>query len=554
MTNKRLAEAAYRAMPIYVRALGRSADVEVEIHGSKAFTDKDRASGRRRVVLPDIDPTDEDAVSMTYAYAQHEIAHLRYGDLEAWEREWDNMSPLKRILTNIVCDVVDERSLIQNYPGALRDFNRGYRRLVQDSVFQPVTAEDKPVNQMTGYLLYRMRNEVLGQRMFDELAEGAERHARTSFSPGCMAKLGSIIARVNAIEATTDAMRLADEILKVLKDESDDKPPEQPTADEQSAAGSDSTPGSSGADAGEENESKSSQAARDSLNASEEDLKLRDVGQMMAKELEGAADEAVKESGHGGFGAGGGYASPPSFARRDDSLLAKVRSTSNAIRNRLLTMVEASREEDEWVADSGIVLDDFLIDRIPIGETSVFRNDTEVDGVNTAIVIMLDRSGSMGGSKIEIAREAALAVSHAVEQIPDVKVSVGAFPGEDNEVLPILEFGEQTKATAGRFSDLHASGGTPMTEAIWWGLEALLYRQETRKLLFVVTDGSPNNSVSTSKAIEVSELCGVETYGIGVGKTPVSTLFPRSCEIDSVQELARNLFGILQASLQTQAT
>lgn len=551
MNTAKLAESAYRAMPIYVRALGRSADVDVEIQGTSAFTDK--VGTRRRVILPQIDPTDEDAVSMTYAYAQHEIAHLRYGDLDAWEREWEHMSPLKRNLANIVCDVVDEKSLIRDYPGSRRDFNRGYRRLVQDAVFQSVTAEDKPVNQLTGYLLYRMRNEILGQEMFADMAEGAERHARNTFSPGCMAKLGSIIARVCAIDATTDAMKIADEVLKVLKDESEDTPPPPP---EEQSGGSDGQEDGScrGNSAGSEsgNRSMSAQAAHESLESTDEDLAQRDVGQVMAKELEGASEQARTDAG--GYGAGIGYASPPDFARRDDTLLSRVRGASNAVRNKLQAMVEASREEDEWVADSGIELDDFLIDRIPFGETAVFRHDTEVDGVNTAIVVVLDRSGSMNGTSIETAREAALAVAHAVEQIPDVAVSVGAFPGHKSDVLPIMDFGEKTRATAGRFSAINADGGTPMTEAIWWGMEVLLYRQETRKLLFVVTDGAPNNAFSTKKAIEVAERCGIECFGIGIGHTPVATLFPRSCEIGAVQELAANLFGMLQASLVRQVS
>lgn len=538
-------ELARRALPVFVKALGRAAHVETVIEGKQAYTDG------RRVVLPAVDPTDEDAVAMTYALARHEIAHLRYGDLETFEREMPNMSPLRRAITNIIRDIVDERALVTDYPGAKRDFLQGYRRLVVDGQVQPVVDGMKPAQVLTSYMHYRLRNDVLDQAPFADLAEGAERHARSMFSPGCMAKIGAALGRVVGISSSSDAIRIADDVVRILKEESEDPPPPRDAGEngqgENGTVSAGAQPGQgSGQDTGRE-------MATEALHATDADLNGNDLGQVMGEALQKAASEA-EANGVGGCHAGGiGFADEPGLAIEDPELLKSVRAASNALRFRLQSLVEASREEDDWLSPVGFDLDDFVVDRIPLGETSVFRQDIGVDAVNTAVMILFDRSGSMSGEAITIAKQASLAVAHALERIPDVAVAVAAFPGHRNDVLPVVRFGEVTTRTTGRFASLNASGGTPMTEGIWYGLDELLARPEPRKLLMVVTDGQPNNQRTTVQALAIARTAGVETYGIGIGSTPVRELFPTACEIDTVKDLAPRMFGMLETALISRA-
>jgi len=55
-----------------------------------------------------------------------------------------------------------------------------------------------------------------------------------------------------------------------------------------------------------------------------------------------------------------------------------------------------------------------------------------------------------------------------------------------------------------------------MTEAIWFGAAALLRCREPRKVLIVMTDGQPNDKLSTLEILQRCRDSGIETVGTAV--------------------------------------
>jgi len=547
---------ARRALPLFIRSIARSANVSVEIAGNDAYTQGDR------VVLPLVDPTDEHAVSITYAYARHEVAHIRYGEIRSFLDTAAQSSPLRKRIANIFRDVVDEKAYFDDYPGAVQDVDHAYQQLVKRGEFQQITEDSNPSAKMLGHLLYSSRRDVLDQHMFKDLAEGAEFHARNAFSAGAMTKIGGVMARVPAVSSNEDVWQLADEVIRILKDEAENNPPPPSCPESQEGEGvgdggmmfPGSGDGPSGTTDGKPQTEPTpppteaqQQAAQEALSASEGDMGNQDVGQIMAAVLNEASKEAAKEMGRG-LGAGDGLADPPGLAVDDPDLIHRVRAASNALRTRLQALVEAAREEEEWNSEAGVDLDDYQLPSVLHGDTAVFLDDDLVKEVDTAVFVVIDRSGSMSND-IDLAREATMAVAHALEQIQDVAVSTAAFPGHLHEVLPLTEFGESVLATSGRYTALHASGGTPMSEAVWYGIDALIKRPESRRIMLVVTDGAPNNTLATQKAIQVAQSCGIEVLGLGIGNTPVEALFPVAKEIQSMDQLSSSMFSMLEDSL-----
>jgi cobalamin biosynthesis protein CobT len=87
-----------------------------------------------------------------------------------------------------------------------------------------------------------------------------------------------------------------------------------------------------------------------------------------------------------------------------------------------------------------------------------------------------------------------------------------------------------------------------MTEAIWFGAASLLRCREPRKVLMVITDGQPNESLSTLELLQRCRDSGIETVGVGLG-LDVSHLFPIAITINDLSELRAQLFELSKAVL-----
>ena len=189
----------------------------------------------------------------------------------------------------------------------------------------------------------------------------------------------------------------------------------------------------------------------------------------------------------------------------------------------------------------------------------MFQRSSVKASPNTAIHLLVDKSESMGypladnlgnalGTRMPIALEASLALALALEGLPSVNPGITAFPGSDDEsVYRLLEHGQRVKSRTGAFA-LSPSGSTPMTEAIWFGAAALLRCREPRKVLLVMTDGQPNDKLSTLEILQRCRDSGIETVGIGLG-IEVSHLFPIAIAINDFRELRSQLFELSKTQL-----
>lgn len=250
---------------------------------------------------------------------------------------------------------------------------------------------------------------------------------------------------------------------------------------------------------------------------------------------------------------------PPMDERAGVILLRKVQGESGKIRAALQGLVQSQTLNRSQHACRGRRLDGKRLHRLPQGDIRVFQRQQAKAAPNTAIHLLLDKSESMGyqvtdsqgqpiGSRMPIALEATLALALAFEGIPGVNPGVTAFPGhQDDSVFRLLEHGQRVNARTGAFS-LAATGSTPMTEAIWFGAASLLCCREPRKVLMVMTDGQPNDTLSTLDILQRCRDSGIETVGVGLG-LDVSHLFPIAITINDLSELRAQLFELSKAVL-----
>jgi cobaltochelatase CobT len=241
------------------------------------------------------------------------------------------------------------------------------------------------------------------------------------------------------------------------------------------------------------------------------------------------------------------------------SLLNQVQSESVKIRAALQGWVQSQRLDRSHPACRGRRVIGRRLPQLALGDPRVFARRVVKPAPNTAIHLLLDKSDSMDEpvwgdknqsvtNRLSIALEASMALALAFEGIAGVNPGMTAFPGKDDtSVFRLLEHGERVRAHSAAFS-LRAGGTTPMTEGVWFAAAALLRCREPRKVLLVMTDGQPNDILSTLEILQRCRNSGIETVGVGLG-LDVSHLFPAAIMINELRELRSQLFALSKAVL-----
>jgi cobalamin biosynthesis protein CobT len=178
------------------------------------------------------------------------------------------------------------------------------------------------------------------------------------------------------------------------------------------------------------------------------------------------------------------------------------------------------------------------------GDEDVFTRKLEQDGIESAVMIAIDESDSMGDSmpvsgndrrrKIDIAADAALALSDALKRCPGAKYLVAKFSdrigcgrpertfdkygtvtGVQTVWRVVKKWNEQHGRLVGREATLRStSGGTPDLAALQDALTLLAQRPEQRKVLLFIGDGQ-GYSVDSARALQ-AKFPGVIVIGIGL--------------------------------------
>jgi secreted protein with Ig-like and vWFA domain len=104
----------------------------------------------------------------------------------------------------------------------------------------------------------------------------------------------------------------------------------------------------------------------------------------------------------------------------------------------------------------------------------------------TAVVLVLDKSGSMSGPKIEMAREAARASIRTLRPID--KIGVISFDETFNWVIPMGPAGN-LEDKSNLIGQITANGGTKIYQAVESAFEKIVIEQATHKHIILLTDG-----------------------------------------------------------------
>ena len=88
-----------------------------------------------------------------------------------------------------------------------------------------------------------------------------------------------------------------------------------------------------------------------------------------------------------------------------------------------------------------------------------------------------------------------------------------------------------------------------MEEALWCAASQLIYRQEERKIIMVITDGEPDHQADTQDIISLCERSGIELVGVGIQTDSVERLFKSSITVLDLASLRSSLFEVGKAAI-----
>lgn len=190
------------------------------------------------------------------------------------------------------------------------------------------------------------------------------------------------------------------------------------------------------------------------------------------------------------------------------------------------------------------------------GMPDIYKQRVDRTGVNTALSLLLDNSGSMGGHPIRVCQETAIVLDMSIQGTP-TKIEITGFTG--CATRPVLyryrsfgQTGQAASASLGNMDQVEL-GGTPVSTPLLEAWRRLAQQKEPRRIMIVVSDGgADSNDVEASRQAHdfiVSQGCRV--IGIAIGCVEQMKQWCDNCQaIDTIEDLPVALTKLVQESMR----
>lgn len=222
---------------------------------------------------------------------------------------------------------------------------------------------------------------------------------------------------------------------------------------------------------------------------------------------------------------------------------SRIKQYIPAIR-KALTCQTQTRDYDLQGEKSGKLNTNKLVS-LRCGNRNIFTRQGEVSCDRASLCVLIDESGSMGGRRLEAARETAILLKEAVKDIENLDLFIYGFGGN---VMHVYQEGRKSERYA--LGSLNHDGGTPTAQAMEYAFRKMSRHSYPATLMLVITDGDPD---SRAKVIETDERLrkkGVIPVGIGIaGCTAVENIFKEHIVTHDLSDLAPQLGRITKKRL-----
>ena len=557
---------------------GRKYGINIVFKGDQAATDG------KTIYLPAMDDnatlTDEQ-VKVMRGYVDHEAGHLRHTDmplvLDKYDR-WTNSGKEElRDLHNVLEDIWMERRVMDEYAGSEKNLRQVSKSACQkdlDKLKQKpelLPKVKKGLSRLTHHsaqktLFHLGRKDwggVENSQIIDELLDDKMKaHAE------------SWLKALDKAENTSDVVDIAKSVYKMIQEE----PPEGESEGESQLDGDpeDFDP-ESGQDV-EDGEPSGKQEAQEGEGE-------QDLSALVDEVMEGSAEDGEEGDVPSKGTNNGTYVGPYTVYTDEydkhyttsnwpekfdvgtfEQIVSETSGVVSVMKAKLRRALLAKLQRDwDFGKESGR-LDSKRLVSAYTGSPSVYKTRSDREEEDTAVTFLVDLSGSMYGSKIRVAQQSVIAFARCLEGT-QIKYNIVGFDANYIPDYPSGEysrkdgissyefkgFDEPLRVAKGKLGSLTEVGGCNNADrcSIQRELNVLKARGESKKVLIVLSDGSPCHSSSSN----TSELCrqakfvldqskkdGIQSVGIGLLDSTVKRIYDDHVVVNKVEDLSGVLF------------
>jgi Mg-chelatase subunit ChlD len=181
--------------------------------------------------------------------------------------------------------------------------------------------------------------------------------------------------------------------------------------------------------------------------------------------------------------------------------------------------------------------------KVAMGVERLFKRRQETEGIDSAVVIALDISGSMfrdyGNPDAERMTAAIQTTAALLDTLNRAGVATCVLTFGDSTAV-LKPFDMNHKKVNDLLVRIEAGGGSNDYFAIRYGHGLLLQRHEERKVMFVITDGDGHKAAAKHQA-QVGERLGITTIGVGI-QYNVSDVYSNNVHVKSIADLGTASF------------
>ena len=579
ISNKLLAD----SLPLIGAGLGDKLGVKIIVGGNQACTD-----GKTYIQIPEFDITSKAQKDAVLGYMAHEAAHIKFNSFKGINTNNFYGKPVLHSLWNIIEDLRIENAMIESMIGTRKWMDQIWTNRKTDGIRPPVTNEDNPITVLCDYILFTCRVMYRDQQYLTNYLEAAEDAFIEVLGWKLQMKLDTLIhPKLGEITSSKQAFNLAKAIYDLIENHEPDAD-EADSSDDTSSGDSDTNSSTETDDDSSCSNQTSTSNDSDVTPDSESDTHSQSIASDTSKSADTTRHKAAIEQLKSLTSDDDAFDDMSSFVDSlaimpqteqtslnvptatsvskhlidDDSangLLSRVKGSSNQLTNKMQAVVEEEMRTKRRTAKSGKRLNSRVLHRVKSGDQRLFTRKTEKAEIDTIVEISLDNSGSMDGYLIEVAKEAQLSLALALDKLNNVSITASAFPLDYNYhgVYELKREGDSVKSLAKNLSTLTASGnGTPSGSAMMHSLKSVLSSKRERKVIMMITDGSPdsNERVPLSNLVRKAERSGIIVIGIAVGsianyKECFYEYFNHAIFIQDIADLKKEMFSVTRKIL-----
>ena len=516
-----------------------------------------------------------------YGWTAHGCMHVRLTNFSVIR----GITAAEISFLNVIEDARIERECIRLYPGTEDTLKGLAEYMLATNMYLKNPSKCKEAEEAVYYYILYSLQADLGQDCLAPLASKFEKHLEKEYGSVFVFRLKWFLDKVPGLQSTKEVLDLTREILEWLKQPQQNPDPEQPLGQDNQGA-SQGCQGDSqdnqGASQGSQGDGQDNQGASQGSQGDSQDNQGASQGSQGdsqdgedGQDLKTKAIKALSDAINGSYEAFDPkkkledkfnslaskhkVQSVPYYAKGNKvqngsgykSLEQEARMSSSAIRNKLMALVQSEGRTNSRLAMSGKTISKNRMHSVALGNSRVFLREEKKVMPNTAIHLILDLSSSMDGMH-RTAQQACYSLALALKTIQGVSLEVIAFKTEGfdpNPIYQILEKGENPILNAGKFFGELPSGSTPLAEALFHSGVKILRAKEEKKIVFVITDGDPNDGYTTLKQVGTFEKLGVQYFGIGIKHYGVKKFFKDHCVINDIKDLQGELFKAIRGKL-----